>query len=161
MGLFDWFRTKKPPVPPASLVLRSSEYFLDGGTAILTGTDELGRERAVMLVQRAFPESGSFGIAGRLYLDGEPVPVRSELESQVLTVLRTAEVQYTSPEGEPAGERIQLSPNALILGDDIRQVLTRSPEENIRALRNEMIEAVESEQYVTFAAEVGRGYWHA
>ena len=156
MGLLDWFRRKRPPAPLARLVLRSSQYFLDGGTTVLTGTDERGRERAVMLVQNAFADGNTFGIPGRLHLDGEPVPVRSELESQVVAALRAAEVRYTRPEGEPAGERIQLSPNALILGDDIKQVLTRGPEENIRALRDQVVETVESVGYVSFAAEVGR-----
>ena len=156
MGVLDWFRRKRPPTPPTTLVLRSSQYFLDGGTTVLAGTDERGRERAVMLVQNAFTRGNTFGIPGRLHLDGAPVPVRSELESRVLAALRAAEVQYTPPEGEPTGERIQLSPNALILGDDIKQVLTRGPEENIRALRNQVVETVEAEGYVSFAAEVER-----
>lgn len=156
MGLFDWFRRKRSPTPPTRLVLQSSQYFLDGGTTVLTGTDERGRERAVMLVQNAFAGGNTFGIPGRLHLDGEPVPVRSELESQVVAALRAAEVRHTPLEGEQVGERIQLSPNALILGDDIKQVLTRGPEENIRALRDQVVETVESVGYVSFAAEADR-----
>jgi len=155
MGLFNWFRWIWPLAPPARLVLRSSEYHLDGGTAVLLGSDEQGHEREVMLVQSMFPQSRLSGIPGRLYLDGRPVPVRSELESQVLAVLRAAEVRYTPAEGELAGKRIQLSSSVVILSDDIKQVLTRGPEENIRALRNQVVETVESEQYVSFASEVG------
>jgi hypothetical protein len=161
MGLLDWFRRERSPASveavPTKLVLRSSQYFLDGGTTVLIATDAGGRERSVMLVQSLLPGNGSFGTLGRLHLDGKPVPVRSELESQVLAALREARVDYSAPAGEEAGERIQLSPNALILGNDIKQVLTRGPEENIRALRDQVLARVESPEYVSFAAEVDSG----
>ena len=105
MGLLDWFRWGRTPAPPTTLALWSSRYYLDGGTTILTGTDERGRERVVMLVQSAFAGGNTYGIPGRLYLDGKPVPVRSELEASVVASLRAAEVRYNSPEGEPAHHR--------------------------------------------------------
>src|SRR5262249_11505831 len=49
---------------------------------------------------------------------------------------------------------VRLSPNALVIGDDIRAVLTRGPEENMRALTAQVIEFVESEQYLRFADRV-------
>jgi len=107
-----------------------------------------------VLVQHGLPGKSEFGILGRLHLDGQPVPVRSELESQVLAALREAEVRYTPPPDEVAGERIQLSPNALIIGEDIKQVLSRGPEENIRALREQVIARVKSPEYIAFAAKV-------
>lgn len=140
---------------PARLVVHNSAYALDGGTTVLRATDEAGREHGVMLVQHAFPQpSPSLGATpGRLYFDGELAPVRSDLEAGVLALLRAAEVRYS--EGGPEhGERIQLSPNALILGEDIRQVLTRGPEENIRALLAYVVRFVESEEYLRFAERV-------
>jgi hypothetical protein len=134
---------------------------MDGGTVCVTGTDEAEQSHVVMLVQSAFPSGITFGVPGRLYFDGEPVPIRSELESRVLALLRAADVRYTPPAGEQAGERIKLSPNALILGDDIKEVLTRGPEENIRGLRDKIVESVESPRYVSFAAEVDRVNKHA
>jgi hypothetical protein len=130
-------------------------YFLDGGTTILRATDDAGREHGIVLVQHAFPQAGPSqdAIPGRLYFDGELISIRSELEAQVVRLLRTAEVRYIkAAEPEPdQGERIQLSPNALILGDDIRQVLSRGPEENMRAYLAAIVQFVESEEYLRFA----------
>jgi hypothetical protein len=138
---------------PKQLVLHASRYYMDGGTACLEATDEAGQPHAVMLVQSVFPGGNTFGIPGRLYLDEELVELRSEREAQVLALLRAAEVRYTPPT-EQAGERVTLSPNALILGEDIKEVLSRGPEENIRGLRDRIVEFVESPRYVAFAAEV-------
>ena len=161
MGISDWFRRERVPAPvkaaPTKLVLRSSAYFLDGGSIVLSGTDAAGRKRSIMLVQSVLRGDSSW-ILGRLYLDGDPVPVRSELESGVLAALRDAEVHYAASAEEGAGERIELSPDALILGDDIKQVLARGPEENIRALRDQVLQRVESAEYVSFAAEVDSGH---
>jgi hypothetical protein len=139
---------------PTNLVLRGGSFWLDGGTARLDCADEAEHSHTVMLVQHAFPGGDTFGIPGRLYFDGELIPIRSESESRLLGLLRAAEVRYTPPTGEQAGERIKLSPNALVFGDDIKQVLTRGPEDNLRGLRDTIVEFVASPQYESFAAEV-------
>jgi hypothetical protein len=108
-----------------------------------------------MLVQRVFPDGNTFGIPGRLYFDEQLVPLRSEVESQLLSVLRAAEVQYTPPVGEPAGERITPSPKALVLGEDIKHVLSREPEDNIRGLRDTIVEFVASPRFESFARREG------
>jgi hypothetical protein len=142
-------------VLPTRLTVYSFAYALDGGTTVLRATDEAGREHGLTLVQHAFPQpSPSLGaIPGRLYFDDELVPMRSDVETAVLVLLRGAEVRYSGLVPEH-GERIQLSPNALVLGDDIRQVLARDPEENIRALVAEVIRFVESDHYLRFAERV-------
>lgn len=142
-------------VLPTRLTVHKFAYTLDGGTTVFEATDEVGREHAVMLVQHAFPQpSPSLGATpGRLYFDGEQVPMRSELEAGVLALLRNAEIRYSGPLPEH-GERIQLATNALILSEDIRQVLTRPPEENIRALVAEVIRFVGADAYLRFAEQV-------
>ena len=144
-------------VLPAKLTVHNSAYALDGGTTVLQAADEAGGNHAVMLVQHAFPQpSPSLGaLPGRLYFDGELVPMRSDLEAGLLSLLRAAEVRYSDPR-QDQGERIQLSPNTLILGEDIRQVLTRGPEDNIRALLAAVVEFVQSEAYLRFAERVER-----
>lgn len=137
---------------PQRLTLTGTAYCMDGGTTRIAATDERGKERSVMLVQRMFAAGSSFGIPGRLYLDDEPVVVRSEVEQQLIALLRAADVRYTPPENEP-DPRSKVSPNAIILSDDIKRVLSRGPEENIRALRDQVVEWVESPQYASFAAE--------
>ena len=47
-----------------------------------------------------------------------------------------------------------LSTNAIVVGEDIRQVLTRGPEENIRALLAEVIRFVDSDEYLRFQKRV-------
>jgi len=140
---------------PTTLTVHNSAYALDGGTTVLQAIDEAERQHGVMLVQHAFPEpEPSLGrVPGRLYFDGELVPMRSHLETHLLALLRAAEVRYSGPIPNE-GERVQLSPNALILSEDIRQVLSRGPEENIRALLAAVIEFVESEAYLRFAERV-------
>jgi hypothetical protein len=142
-------------VLPAKLTVHNFAYALDGGTTVLQATDEAGRDRVVMLAQHAFPQpSPSLGaLPGRLYFDGVLVPLRSDLEAGLLSLLRVAEVRYSEPRHDQ-GERLQLSPNALILGEDIRQVLTRGPEDNIRALLAAVVEFVGSEAYLRFAERV-------
>ena len=140
---------------PARLTVHNFVYALDGGTTVLQATDEAGRDRVVMLVQHAFPQpSPSLGaMPGRLYFDGDLVPMRSDLEIGLLSLLREAKVRCSEPRHDQVGG-IQLSPNALILGEDIRQVLTRGPEDNIRALLAAVVEFVESEAYLRFAERV-------
>jgi ribosomal protein L7/L12 len=143
---------------PTRLTLRNSAFALDGGTSSLKATDEAGRHHGVMLVQPSRPEaSPSFdAVPGRLYFDGQLVPIRSQQEATILSLLKLAEVRY---EGYPPfpGETIRLSPNALILGDDIREVFTRGPEDNIRALTAKVVAFVESDEYLFFADRVQQG----
>jgi hypothetical protein len=107
----------------------------------------------VMLVQHAFLQPGSSldAVPGRLYFDGDLVPMRSDLETQVLALLRAAEVRHSGPLLHQSVS-IPLSPNPFILGG--RQVLRRGPEENIRALLAVVVEFVESDAYLRFAERV-------
>jgi ribosomal protein L7/L12 len=145
-------------VLPKRLTIHGSGYYLDGGTTILQGTDDEGREHSIMLVQHAFPQAGLSlnAIPGRLYFDGRLISMRSELEAQVVQLLRTAEVRYVEPVGSEFVQdlRTQLSPKALILGDDIRQVLSRGPEENMRAHSAAIVQFVLSDDYFRFAERV-------
>ncbi len=53
-----------------------------------------------------------------------------------------------------SAERIELSPNALILGENIREALALGPEERIRVLTWRVIEFIESGLYLSFAERV-------
>src|SRR5262245_12112126 len=139
---------------PKRLRVHRSEFYFDGGTVLLPCTDEAEQSHVVMLVQSLFPNGRTFGIPGRLYFDDEAVPVRSEVEAQLLALLRVAEVRYI-PRPGAAGQRIEPSPNRLILGEDIKEVLAPcEPEEHLQKPLARLIQSVESPKYVTFAAEV-------
>lgn len=140
---------------PTQLTVTNAAYAFDGGTTALRAIDEAGEEHTILLAQHAFPKTSRSGdaVPGRLYFDDQLVPQRSEFEAGVLALLRSAEVRYRG-QAPAQGERVQLSPNTLILGEDIRQVLTRGPEDNIRAMRESVVQFVESDQYLVFAERV-------
>jgi hypothetical protein len=138
---------------PHHLTLYSYAYALDGGTTYLHATDESGREHTVLVVQHSFPEgSPSFdAIPGRVYFDSELVPIRSDIEARVLDLLRNADVRIEPPPEIPGA--IRLSPNALILGDDIREAM-EGGSGGIRYLVDRAIRFVESDDYLRFPERV-------
>ncbi len=137
---------------PTRLTLQGCFYLLDGGTIILNMVDESGQVRQSILAQHVSPEGSSIDkIPGRLYFDGQLIPMRSRLESELLQLLRSAEIQMAPIEAEEGTFRSQ---GGIIIGEDIRQYLTREPEENIHWARTELIRFVESDQYETFALRV-------
>jgi hypothetical protein len=156
MDLGDWLRGlfgARRDAFPRRIVVRDSEYVLDGGTIHLRATDQRGREVGILLVQHVFPQpSLSMGeIPGRLYFGSQLVPIRSEFEERVLRLLSEAEVQAPPPPPPQPPRK-----NMLVIGDDIKAFMSRTPEENCRAFLREIIEFVRSERYITFAAEVDR-----
>jgi len=94
-------------VLPTKLTVHNVAYAPDGGTTVLQAIDETGRECAVMLVQHAFPQpSPSLGLLpGRLYFDGGLIPMRSDLEAGVLSLLRDSEVRYSEQRRTLRGTR--------------------------------------------------------
>lgn len=142
---------------PTRLTIFDYQYFLDGGTTVLLAADENGNGHTAKLVQHAFPQSNPspIGIPGRIYFDGELLPMRSDQEARLLALLRVAEFRYAGPI-ETEGERYQLSPNSLILGDDLRRVMMSPPGDNIPFLLTEAIRFVESDEYFRFAERVDK-----
>jgi hypothetical protein len=156
MGLGDWLRGlfgARRNAFPRRIVVRDSAYALDGGTIHLRASDERGRELGILLVQHAFPQHipSMSVLPGRLYFGSQLVPIRSALEERVLRLLCEAEVQAPPPPPPQPPRK-----NMLVIGDDIKAVMSRTPEENCRAFLREIVEFVRSERYITFAAEVER-----
>lgn len=144
----------RPPLP-TRLTIRNCAHALDGGTIWLEASDEAGSHREVELIQHASPASSAWPdrIPGRLYFDGQLVPMRSGLETELLALLRSAEVLYEPPV-RPKEVAFKLSPKRSVLGEDIREMCARNPVDNQRALKAELIRFVESEQYIRFAEKV-------
>jgi hypothetical protein len=136
---------------PSQINIVDSSFFLDGGTLILQTVAGDGANHAIRLNQRIFaPQLGFNANPGRLYFDDELVEVRSDIEAQIVQLLKDALV-IIFPEECSSGNNPPMSKNALILGDDIRQVLESSPLENLQRFRNEIVEFVESDEYVRIA----------
>ena len=133
------------------LTLLDCEYVLDGGSMCLSLRDAGGGEHTVTLMQHAFPDGED---AGKLYADGQLVPIRSALETQVLAALAAAEIAPAPEEPRAEAQNVDLNRTTIIFGDDIRDFLTREPDENLRALRDQLIAFVQSDEYVSFAKQV-------
>jgi hypothetical protein len=141
---------------PTRLTIHDGAYALDGGTTHLSASDENGKEHEVLLIQHAFaaPDAPPESVPGRVYFNGEIVAVRSATEAYLMELLRNASVQVEDqPEPEP---RDRISPNAIILGDDIKRVVQGTPEQNLRAMLQGIVDYVLSNDYVNFAAKMDK-----
>jgi hypothetical protein len=79
---------------PAQLTMCDFAIATDGGTIFLRAIDETDREHRIVLAQHAFPRRPSTdSVPGRLYFDDHLVPLRSELEARVLSLLRSSPVE--------------------------------------------------------------------
>ena len=138
---------------PTKFLLYDSAYFLDGGTTQLFFIDEQNKEHLVLLRQHAFVsyrKSCPEDLPGRLYFNENLIEIRSPEEKSLLTLLKSADLQYKREVGS-SSERNPFPSN--VNSDDIKEILNQSPEENLRSLRN-VIEFVESDEYISFAEKV-------
>jgi hypothetical protein len=133
---------------PTQITIVNSCFFLDGGTVILHAITTDGAKCEIQLNQRVFAEF--YANPGRLYFNQELVEVRSADESRIVQLLKDATVKATVREPTPT-DNPPISKNALILGDDIREVLESTPEENLRRFRDQIVAFVESDEYVQIA----------
>ena len=112
----------------------------DGGTVVLCGTDEVGREVSLLL---ATPLPNSSRHAGRLYFDGDLVPMRSHREQGILRLLTEASIEADSH----AAESLRMT---------LRQIVESVQSENyLRYMTQEERELAKS-----FAAEAVSDEWH-
>jgi hypothetical protein len=132
---------------PIRIVVCNCAMKLDGGTISLIATDEAGR---LVSIRLASPLASSPSVAGRLYFDGGLVPMRSEREAQILKLLSEATVQM--PQEIPAGRPSRMA----IIGEDIKQFLTQTPEQNCRAFIRKIRDCVQSENYLGLATDEER-----
>lgn len=130
---------------PESITIVESSFMLDGGTTILHVVSAAGEGFRIRLNERMFD---SFN-AGRLYFNDELIEVRSDEEAAIVDLLRNASI--APKDRPPASSGNKISKDAMILGDDIREVFESSPEENLRNFRDFIVEYVESPEYVQIA----------
>ncbi len=87
IGIFRWLLGWKPSAPKR-FHIEEVRYFLDGGTTIIVGRDGWWR-RSITLTQHLLEDSDFFGMLhGRLYLGGYLVPMRGQLEREIIALLR-------------------------------------------------------------------------
>jgi len=131
---------------PLRLTFYSAAYTLDGGSTTLYATDEHGKEHRVYL-PRGFDSDGSSTprqTTGLLYFNGELIPVRSALESNLLRLLREA---LLAPRSVPRPGAMKLTPPFAVVGDDLDRLVRGTAEDNLRFLVDTVISYVESDAY--------------
>lgn len=133
------FREIRQPVGiPTRLVVNECAMKLDGGTVCVVAVDEHGCQHSIQLVT---PLPSTYA-SGRLYLNSELVPIRSELEARILKLL--AEAKITADDQPPSVSTGQI----YTASSDIAGFFERSPAENCRATIRKIIESVQSEKYL-------------
>ncbi len=133
---------------PTRIVVRDCAMALDGGTIHLSAKDEAGRPVSIMLAT-SLPSS-SMRVAGRLYFDGDLVPIRSEREAGILKLLSEATVEAPRLPAHVQKSRM------VVIGQDIKDFLEQTPEENCTAFLRKIIESVQSESYLRLATDEER-----
>lgn len=139
------------PARPIAVILDCA-YAMDGGSIHASVRSGDGSEHALLLVQHALPESATpNALFGRLYFDGDLIPIRSESEAAIIGGLRTAAIEVPA---QPPEQHDPVSETALVFGDEPRQVLDAiraGPEAATRQLITLLVSWVESEEYSTLA----------
>ncbi len=130
---------------PLSLTFYTADYALDGGSTTLYGTDEHGSEHLVYLPRRFSSATGRRTI-GLLHFDAEQIPVRSDMEQNVLRLLRQALI---SPCEVPRPGEMKLTAPFAVAGEDLEQLVRGTPEANLRHLVDSVIAYVESDPYAS------------
>jgi hypothetical protein len=130
---------------PTRIAVRDCAMALDGGTIHLSATDEAGRLISIMLATPL--PSSSMRVAGRLYFDEDLVPMRSEREVGILKLLSEASVE--APGLPPRVQKSQI----VVIGQDIKDFLEQTPEENCRAVIRKIVESVQSESYLRLVTD--------
>jgi hypothetical protein len=126
--MFGWLLSRRPPRVPERFTLADGDYFLDGGTTVLRGTDERGRLRTIRLTQQSLPRCSWWDPpVGRLYVDGRLVPMRGDAERAVLAVLEAAVAEVLArlrPAPQPVPTDAGSGPAILFGTPDLAELYT-------------------------------------
>lgn len=134
---------------PTRIVVRHCGLRLDGGTVHLIATDEFGRQVDITLAS-SWPGSSTL-VAGRLYYEGDLVPMRSEREGRIVKLLREAEAEAPqAPTRQPS--------RMTVIGKDIEEFLEQTPEENCKEFIRLIVDSVEAEDYTRLATDDERAF---
>ena len=129
---------------PKSITLVGASYCFDGGTTTLTAVTESNQLCHIVLTQRMFANHSH---PGRLFFDEYLIPVRSDEESIVLTLLRSASVRI--PKGQvEATESLENAPSPIYLDVEIKNVLDGPPADSLSRHRDSIVAFVESDEYL-------------
>ena len=143
---------------PEKLTFFEGLYFTDGGSTVLIGTAPDGAQHQITLAQHLFLEIFDPNlIPGRLYFDHLMVPVRSEMEEQVIACIQASEIEADEPPKEEPKEPEQASGPTVVVGDDLKEYYAKMAEgkhATIQHLIDELLKFVNSGKYVRIAKKM-------
>ncbi len=144
---------------PERITILDGAFAMDGGSISLRISDPDDHEHSVLLSQHLLPPSGHTGEhkPGRLYFDGRIIEIRSVEEASIISVLRQADVEIMAAPISRVNA-IDTDQHVMIIGEDIKAYYSKiaeGPESALKHLVTELIEYVESKEYVAFAVRNG------
>lgn len=143
---------------PAQIRFIASFYLTDGGTIVLIGEDQGDTRHEITLYQSLLLNTiDPNKLPGRLYFNKQLVPVRSEMEQEIIDLLQTAEI-IEDPPASPGPGPVFNDSRGMTIGDDLKEYAARLAEgraATIRHLRDRLIARVESQDYLDLAKKIG------
>ena len=139
------FRLLRPSVPQ-SLEVTEGDYYLDGGSIILTAKDHKDKPRKIFKFQHLTSP-------GWIYLDDWRVPFRGTHEEAILRCLEVwLETRSTLPDestAPPAGEAIRMPGGGTRMygSSDIARSMSLSRDDNLTWLVQELLSHAHSDSY--------------
>lgn len=141
---------------PSAFHVDDTEYLLDGGTTIMHGLDENGDKHTIVLTQSRLPRSSWFSKPiGRLYFDRRKIPMRSDAEASILTLLEQSARELRQNDTDATDNPVESKPFAgencrhVIIGSsDIAELLEReTPNQRMVKLIDSVLDYVRSDRY--------------
>ncbi len=121
---------------------------MDGGSIFLQLRASAGKRHRLLLAQHLLPVfDAESPRPGRLYLDGQLVPIRSGTEADLLDALRNARLPSDNPSAKESTHR---RPD-LVIGADIEAYHAKIEQGRAAALQHlvdQLLEWVESDEYL-------------
>lgn len=138
---------------PEQLIIEDGAYATDGGSIYIGARDLTGAKHEIMLWQHMFTQDCDLQrLPGRLYIDRALIPVRSEEERRLLLALRGTRLDILG-----TGSAAPRGPD-VVVGRDLQEYWSKieeGPEAAVAHLVKQLIDFVESDDYVELASRLG------
>lgn len=144
---------------PEKLAIVEGFYFTDGGSIVLIGEDTDSTRHQITLVQHRFLDTFDPNMTpGRLYFNQQMIPVRSEEEADLISLLEASEIVPDEPPEPEKSEACAGDGLVVVVGDDLKEYYAKVAEgkgEAIQHLIGELLNFVQSREYFRIANKIG------
>ena len=145
---------------PEKVRIVDAFYFTDGGSIVLIAEEPDSTHHQITLAQHRFLETFDPNLTpGRLYFNNQKIPVRSEVEANLIGLLDASEIVPDEPP-EPEKSEAQFGDGpVVVVGDDLKKYYAKVAEgkgEAIRHLIDELLNFVHSRKYVRIARKIDK-----